>query len=90
MDIWGIIVWIILGGISGWIASKIMKTDAEQGLGENIVVGIIGALIGGFVMNLFGGSGITGLNLYSLIVAVLGACIALWIYIRVIRRSPRI
>lgn len=90
MNLWDILVWIILGGVAGWIASKIMKTDAEQGVGTNIVVGIIGALIGGFIMSLFGGSGVTGFNIYSLVVATLGACIALWIYIAVRQRTPRL
>lgn len=73
----GIIAWIILGALAGWIASKIAGTDAEQGWLANIVVGIIGALIGGFVFDLLGGSGVTGFNLWSLLVAVLGALILL-------------
>lgn len=78
----GIIMWIILGALVGWIASKIMGTDAEQGAVANIVVGIIGAFLGGFVMSLFGkpGANLSDLNLYSLIVALVGACIALGIY----------
>jgi uncharacterized membrane protein YeaQ/YmgE (transglycosylase-associated protein family) len=76
----GILAWIILGGIAGWIASKIMKTDHEQGIVGNVVVGIIGGLLGGFIMNFFGGSDVSGFNLYSLLVAVGGACVALWIY----------
>ncbi len=71
----GIILWIIFGALAGWIASMIMKTDAQQGSLANIVVGIIGALVGGFVMNFFGYSGINGFNLYSLLVAILGAII---------------
>lgn len=76
----GIIGWIILGGIAGWLASIIMKTNKEQGLLGNIVVGIIGGLIGGFVFNLIGGEGVNGFNIYSLIVAVIGAIILLAIY----------
>ncbi len=76
----GIIGWIILGGIAGWIASIVMKTNEDQGLLGNIVVGIIGGLIGGFVFNLIGGEGVNGFNIYSLIVAVIGAIILLAIF----------
>jgi uncharacterized membrane protein YeaQ/YmgE (transglycosylase-associated protein family) len=81
----GFIAWIVLGGIAGWIASMIMKTDAQQGLLANIVVGIIGAFVGGFVFSLFGGSGVSGFNVPSLVVAVIGAVITLYIY-KMIRR----
>lgn len=72
-----IILWIIFGAIVGWLASLIMKTDQSQGAFLNIVVGILGAMIGGFVMNAFGERGVTGFDLYSLLVAVLGAVILL-------------
>lgn len=85
MIVMGFIAWIILGGIAGWVASMIMKTDAQQGLLGNIVVGIIGAFIGGFVFSLFGGAGVTGFNVYSLVVAVIGAVITLYIY-KLLRR----
>jgi len=75
----GIIGWIILGGLAGWIASIIAGTNARQGFIGNIVIGIIGAFLGGFIMNLLGVDGITGFNLYSLLVALLGAVVALWI-----------
>lgn len=71
----GILLWIVFGALAGWIASMIMKTDAQQGTLGNIAVGIVGALIGGFVMSNLGGSGVTGFNLYSLLVAVLGAVV---------------
>lgn len=71
----GILLWIIFGGIVGWIASLIMKTDAQQGLLLNIVVGIIGAVLGGWVMSLVGQSGVSGFNIYSFAVAILGAVI---------------
>jgi len=71
----GIILWIIFGGLVGWIASLIMKTDARQGLLLNIIVGIIGALVGGWIMSLIGNSPVTGFNLYSFLVALLGAVI---------------
>ncbi len=76
----GIIGWIILGGIAGWLASIITKRNGEQGFFGNILVGIIGGLLGGGLMSLLGGSGVTGFNLYSLLVAVGGAVIALLIY----------
>lgn len=74
-----ILFWIVLGGLAGWVASIIMKTNASQGLLGDVILGIIGALIGGFVMNLFGASGVTGFNIYSLAVAVLGAVIVIWL-----------
>lgn len=76
----GIIGWIILGGLAGWVASLIVGTDRQQGLLANIVVGIIGALLGGFLLGLFGVSGVTGFNLWSFVVALLGAVIALWLW----------
>jgi len=75
-----ILVWIIFGAIAGWLASKIMNTDAEQGPIANIIVGIIGAFIGGFVMQSLDSSGVTGFNLRSLLVALLGSVILLAIY----------
>ena len=75
-----VLLWIVLGALAGWIASMIMGTDARQGAVMNIVVGIIGAVIGGFIMNLFGASGASGFNLYSLIVAIIGSVVLLWIY----------
>ena len=76
----GIISWIILGALAGWIASKIMNTDEEQGAIANIVVGIIGAFIGGLIFQAFGGSEVNGFNLYSIIVAIVGAVVLLFIY----------
>ncbi len=73
----GILAWIVLGGLAGWIASMIADTDAQQGVFMNIVVGIVGALLGGFVVEVFGGSGITGLNIWSLVVAVGGSLLLL-------------
>ncbi len=73
----GILTWIIIGGLAGWLASIVMKTNASMGLLANIAVGIIGAFLGGFVFSLSGGSGVTGFNLYSLLVATIGAVILL-------------
>lgn len=69
-----------MGALAGWIASMIMGTDARQGAIGNIVVGIIGAFLGGLVMSMFGQQGVTGFNLYSTLVAIFGAVITLWIY----------
>lgn len=71
----GIFLWIIFGGLVGWMASIIMKTDAQQGIIFNIVVGIVGAVIGGWIVSMFGIGGISGFNFYSFIVALLGAVI---------------
>jgi len=82
--IWGVklmnfILWIMLGALAGWIASIIMKTDASQGLLGDIILGIIGAFVGGFVFNMFGVAGTTGFNLYSLLVAIIGSVILIYI-----------
>jgi uncharacterized membrane protein YeaQ/YmgE (transglycosylase-associated protein family) len=82
----GIILWIIFGALAGWIASMIMKTDAQQGAFMNIVVGVIGALIGGFIMNALGQGGVSGFNLYSLLVAI-GGSIVLIAIVKAIRGS---
>lgn len=70
-----IILWIILGIAAGWLASILMKTNREQGMIMDLVLGVVGALVGGFVMSFFGQPGVTGFNLYSLVVAVIGAVI---------------
>lgn len=77
----GFFGWIILGGLAGWAASKIMKED--KGLLGNIITGIIGGFLGGFVVNLLGGQGITGFNIWSFVVAVLGAVGLIWLVRRI-------
>ncbi len=72
-----IIIWIVFGAIVGWIASLLMGTSG--GLIADIIVGIIGSVIGGFVMSLIGKSGVGGFNLYSFLVAILGACVLITI-----------
>ncbi|MFQ6172089.1 GlsB/YeaQ/YmgE family stress response membrane protein [Oryzobacter sp. R7] len=83
----GIIAWIIIGGLAGWVASKIMKTDAQQGIILNIVVGIVGALLGGFLLGLFGmdmaGAGLIA----SFLTALLGAVILLFVVKAVTKRA---
>jgi uncharacterized membrane protein YeaQ/YmgE (transglycosylase-associated protein family) len=73
----GIISWIIFGALAGWLASIITGRNKQMGCLANIVVGIVGAIIGGFVMSRIGGSGVTGFNLYSFLVAVFGAVVLL-------------
>lgn len=76
----GILAWIVFGALAGWIASMIAGTNKEQGLFGNIIVGILGALVGGFIFNIIGGVGVTGFNLWSLLVAVGGATLLLFIF----------
>lgn len=84
----GIIAWIILGALAGWIASKLAGTDDQQGWVANIVVGMIGAMLGGFIFDLLGGSGVTGFNLWSLLVAVLGALLLISI-LKAFSKKPK-
>ncbi len=75
----GIIAWLVLGALSGRIASIIMNKNGSMGIMANIFTGIIGAFIGGIVFNFFGHQKVTGLNLHSVLVSVVGACILIWI-----------
>jgi uncharacterized membrane protein YeaQ/YmgE (transglycosylase-associated protein family) len=75
----GIISWIILGLIAGFIGSKIVDKQG-QGLWLNIALGIIGAVVGGFIFDLIGSTGVTGLNIWSMIVAIIGSVVVLLIY----------
>ncbi len=81
-----IIAWLILGLIAGFIASKIVNKTG-QGLVLDIVLGIVGALVGGFLVLLIGAEPVSGLNIYSVIVAVIGAIAVLWIYHAIIRQE---
>lgn len=73
-----LIIWIIVGALAGWIASKIMNTDAQMGAVANIIVGILGALLGGWVVGLFGVDVAAGqLSITSVLTAILGAVILL-------------
>jgi len=80
-----ILAWIILGLVAGFIASKIVN-KAGEGIILDIILGVVGAVVGGFVFRFFGASGVSGLNLYSLIVAVIGAVVFLVIY-HAVRRA---
>lgn len=79
-----ILLWIVLGALAGWIASLIMKS--EQGLITDIIVGIVGAFIGGFLFTQFGAQGVTGFNLPSILVAIVGAVVLLAI-LKAFRRA---
>jgi uncharacterized membrane protein YeaQ/YmgE (transglycosylase-associated protein family) len=81
-----IIAWLVLGLIAGFIASKIVNKQGE-GMVLDIVLGIVGAVVGGFLFNQFGASGVTGFNIYSMIVAVIGAVVLLVLYHALFRRS---
>lgn len=82
----GILGWIIIGALAGWIASMITGNDKRMGAWANILVGVIGGFIGGIAMNLLGGYGVTGFNLWSLFVATGGAVILLLI-VNAVRRK---
>jgi uncharacterized membrane protein YeaQ/YmgE (transglycosylase-associated protein family) len=81
------IAWIVLGLLSGFIASKLVN-KAGEGMILDIVLGIVGAVVGGYLFQTFGMVGVTGLNLYSILVSVIGAVVVLFIYHALIRRNP--
>ena len=86
------IIWLVVGGLIGWVASKIMNTDAQQGVFLNIVVGIIGAVLAGFILSpLFGVPPITsgGYSIATILVSLLGAVVLLAIVNLVRRGSVR-
>jgi uncharacterized membrane protein YeaQ/YmgE (transglycosylase-associated protein family) len=88
MDVMSILAWIVLGVVAGFIASKLVNKTGG-GLVFDLVLGIVGAVVGGFLFNQFGAQGVSGLNLYSLLVAVVGAVIVLVIYHAVSGRGRR-
>ena len=83
------IAWIILGLIAGFIGSKLVNKSGS-GLFVDLILGIVGALVGGFVFSLFGASGVNGLNLYSLFVAVVGSILVLVLYHALVRPRSNI
>ena len=74
-----LLAWIVLGLIAGFIGSKIVN-NSGQGVIVDILLGVVGAVVGGFLFNQFGQPGVSGLNLYSLLVAIVGAVVVLWLY----------
>jgi len=81
-----IIAWIVLGLIAGFIASKLVNKSGE-GMLMDIILGVVGSVVGGWLFHMFGMPGVTGLNVYSLVVAVVGAAVCLVIYHALTRRS---
>jgi uncharacterized membrane protein YeaQ/YmgE (transglycosylase-associated protein family) len=79
------IAWIVLGLIAGFIASKIVNNSGE-GILLDIVLGIVGSVVGGWLFTAFGGMPVTGFNLYSIVVAVVGAVVVLWVYHLIVGR----
>ena len=83
----GVISWIILGLIAGWIGSKIVNKTGS-GMVMDIALGVVGAIVGGLIFSgVFGMEGVSGLNIWSLVVAVVGAIVVLWIYHMVVART---
>ncbi len=79
------VAWIVLGLVAGFIGSKLVNHTGE-GLIRDVLLGVVGAFIGGYLFSLFGASGVTGLNIYSLLVAVVGAVVFLVVYHAIFRR----
>jgi uncharacterized membrane protein YeaQ/YmgE (transglycosylase-associated protein family) len=79
------VAWIVLGLVAGFIGSKLVNHTGE-GLIRDVLLGVVGAFIGGYLFSLFGASGVTGLNVYSLLVAVVGAVVFLIVYHAIFRR----
>lgn len=81
-----LILWIVFGALAGWLASLVMRTDSEQGALGNIVVGILGAMLGGFISNALGGPSVSGFNVTSVVIATVGAIILLF-FVGLFRRG---
>ncbi len=73
-----LLLWIVLGALAGWLAGLIMGGE-KRGILGNVVLGVLGSVVGGFAASLLGLGGVDGFNAYSLLVAVAGACLVLWI-----------
>jgi uncharacterized membrane protein YeaQ/YmgE (transglycosylase-associated protein family) len=84
-----VIAWIVLGLIAGFIASKIVNKSGE-GVVLDIVLGVVGAVVGGWLFSVLGMSGVSGLNIYSLLVAVIGAVVVLFAYHAITGRKSRL
>jgi uncharacterized membrane protein YeaQ/YmgE (transglycosylase-associated protein family) len=84
-----IIAWIVLGLIAGFIASRIVNKSGE-GVVLDIILGVVGAVVGGWLFSVFGMSGVSGLNIYSLLVAVIGAVVVLFAYHAITGRKSRL
>ena len=75
----GILAWIVVGIIAGWLAKMVVPGEGPGGLMGDLVIGVLGAIIGGWVFNYFGHTGVTGINLGSILVAFIGGVVLLWI-----------
>lgn len=84
----GILSWIVLGGIAGWIGSILINRTGE-GVFRDIVLGIVGGITGGWIFAALGSTGVTGFNLWSLFVAVVGAVVILSLYHAIVRRNEQ-
>ena len=73
-----LLLWIVLGALAGWLAGQIMGGE-RRGILGNVVLGVLGSMVGGFAASLLGLGGVDGFNVYSLLIAVAGACLVLWI-----------
>ncbi len=82
-------LWIVFGALAGWVASIVMQTESDQSMLLNIVIGLVGAVAGGFFMRMLGGVGITGFNLPSFLVSVAGAVFLLFIFHAIKWRTAR-
>ncbi len=89
MEIMNILGWVVLGGLAGWVASLIMKNNRQMGIIANIIVGIIGAFAGSFLLGLIGVAGMSGFNVYTFFVALLGAVVLLFLYNMIRGRGRR-
>lgn len=74
-----LMLWILLGITAGWLASIILGTHATQGLVTDVILGTVGAVVGGLLLNLIGQQGVVGLNMYSISIATLGAIVLIWL-----------
>jgi uncharacterized membrane protein YeaQ/YmgE (transglycosylase-associated protein family) len=74
-----ILAWIVVGMVAGFLATTIFPGEAPRGLGGDLIIGVIGAVIGGWIMRWFGYAGVSGINLWSFLVALLGASVLLWL-----------
>jgi uncharacterized membrane protein YeaQ/YmgE (transglycosylase-associated protein family) len=81
------LAWIVLGLIAGFIGSKLVNKSGE-GIVLDIILGVVGAFVGGWLFNTFGMPGVSGLNVYSMVVAVIGAVVVLVLYHLIVRRKP--
>jgi uncharacterized membrane protein YeaQ/YmgE (transglycosylase-associated protein family) len=81
----GVISWIILGLIAGWLAGFFVNKPGS-GMFMNIALGVVGAVVGGIIMSAVGVGGVTGINIWSIIVSVIGAIVVIWVYNAVVQR----